>query len=943
MKPILLCILDGVGMRKEEYGNAFLQAETPNFDKLWKQYPHSYLEASGTFVGLPEGQMGNSEVGHLNIGAGRVVYQPLQFITEKIKNQTFFENEKILEIIHHVQKNHSRLQIFGLLSDGGIHSHIEHLMAVIDLCKKENMRDVYFHIFTDGRDTLTDVAQTYLEQLEQKIKETGIGKIATISGRYYAMDRDNRYDRIEKAYKAIVKGEGEQFSTYQEVIAHNYENGVTDEFIVPAVLDAEGCIKKKDGLFVFNYRPDRLRELFSALTNPKFKGFKRKFISNLKLITMMPVSSEVIHESAFSLERLDNTLGEYISNQGLKQLRIAETEKYAHVTYFFDGGEEKELEGCSRILIPSPKVASYDLSPEMRAEEITDTVLSKLEEDSYDFIVLNYANGDMLGHTGNLEATIQSIETVDVCIGKLAQKIKEKNGILVITADHGNCEIMLDENNNKITTHTTSLVPFIITKKGLILKNGILADIAPTILSLFSLKIPDEMTGHNLIQKKNKHNFRFDFILISCLFLLSLIGIYGYRLVYFYKKYHSSDIQQEVTLYQKIITGVPFATSGSGLYYNQDGYLYKGKVENNYIYYSNRYFRIVRINSDGSIVLVTDDNVTSLVWGYQNNDYRDSYIRDWLNDRGVEHTGIFYNSLDNPDLYLQNGTYCIDAVDGENITCENQVTDKVGLLSIQEYKDAFGNESYLNIGKYWWTSNPSIDGQIWYVFREGGIHSKSNTQDDYYAYGVRPVITLKPDVKFISGNGTYESPYQFTQPESTLQIGSYVTFDQSLWRVIHTTENATQMIKEDSLKIDDQTIKRIFSNNSNQYNPNDPGSLAYYLNHTYYQSLEKKELLVESLWYNGAYGEDYNYKNCYTNTVSAKVGLINIGNFYDDDVPFVTMTGIHDDLVYFVSEQGMLTTADIESEFTVRPVISLTKSVTIISGDGTKENPFVIG
>ena len=493
MKPILLCILDGVGLREEIHGNAFKQANTPNFDYLWNKYPHATLEASGEYVGLPKGQMGNSEVGHLNIGAGRVVYQPLQFITEKIKDKTFFENKELLSVINHVKKNNSRLHIFGLLSDGGIHSHIDHLLALIDLCQKENVKDVYFHIFTDGRDTLTNVALNYLNKLEKKIKETKIGSIATISGRYYAMDRDNRYDRIKLAYDAIVNGKGEEFGSYEEVIKHNYDNEITDEFIHPAVLDKSGVVKENDGLLVFNYRPDRLRELFSALTNPNFKGFDRPLVNNLKLVTMMGVSDEVVCTHAFELEKLNNTFGEYISKLGLSQLRIAETEKYAHVTYFFDGGVEKNLPNCERILIPSPHVTTYDLAPDMSAKEITESLLKELDKDKYDYIILNFANGDMLGHTGNIEATIKSVETMDTCLGKIYNKILEKNGVMVIIADHGNCEIMLDENNNKVTSHTTSLVPLIVTKENAELKEGSLKDVAPLLLSLNNIEIPKEM------------------------------------------------------------------------------------------------------------------------------------------------------------------------------------------------------------------------------------------------------------------------------------------------------------------------------------------------------------------------------------------------------------------------------------------------------------------
>ena len=346
MKPMVLCILDGCGIKEEEYGNAFKQAKKPNFDFLWEHYPHSLLEASGELVGLPKGQMGNSEVGHLNIGAGRIVYQPLQQITETIKDGSFYQNKELLEVIQHTKENHSKLHIFGLLSDGGIHSHINHLLALLDLCKKEEVKNLYLHLFLDGRDTLPRSAETYFQILETKLKELGIGKIATISGRYYAMDRDNRWERIQLAYDAMTNKKGEHFSSYQEVLEHNNEQGIDDEFVIPAILDENGMVEKNDGMMVFNFRPDRLRELFSCFTNPNFKGFERPFINNLKLVTMMTVSDEVIYKQAFQSEYLKNTLGEYVSNLGLKQLRIAETEKYAHVTYFFDGGIEKVLKNC---------------------------------------------------------------------------------------------------------------------------------------------------------------------------------------------------------------------------------------------------------------------------------------------------------------------------------------------------------------------------------------------------------------------------------------------------------------------------------------------------------------------------------------------------------------------------------------------------------------------
>lgn len=499
MKPLLLCILDGVGYRKEAYGNAFNMANKPNIDYLFNNYPHSLLKASEEEVGLPKGQMGNSEVGHMNIGAGRVVYQPLQLINKLIEDKTFFENENILEVINHVKKNNSKLHLLGLLSDGGIHSHINHLFALLDMAKQNEIKEVYVHVFLDGRDTLPSVAMKYLKQLEDKIKEINLGSIATVSGRYYSMDRDNRFDRVKKSYDAIVNNIGEHYDNCFEVISSNYKKNITDEFIVPAIVDEKGMVDDNDGLLVFNFRPDRLRELFSSLTNSDFNGFEIKKIKNLKLTTMFPVSDEVIGKHAFELEKLNNTLGEYISHLGLKQLRIAETEKYAHVTYFFNGGLAKQLENCDEVLIPSSKVATYDLKPEMSAYEITETLLSKI--DKYDFVVLNFANGDMVGHTGNMEATIKSIEVIDECLGKIMDKIKQLDGLLVLTADHGNSDVML-EDNQVITSHSMSPVPFIVTDNKYQLKDGKLADIAPTILAIMGQEIPKEMTGNVLINEK---------------------------------------------------------------------------------------------------------------------------------------------------------------------------------------------------------------------------------------------------------------------------------------------------------------------------------------------------------------------------------------------------------------------------------------------------------
>ena len=491
MKPLLLCILDGIGINKNAKGNAYKIANTPVLDDLFNKYPHSKLEASSTLVGLPEGQMGNSEVGHCNIGAGRIVYQAIQKINEEIDNGNFYKNPKILEMFEHVKKNNSKLHLMGLVSDGGVHSSLKHIQALIDLCDKNDI-EFYLHIFTDGRDTLPNSSLNYIESLDLKS-----GSIATISGRYYAMDRDNRYDRIEKAYDVITGTSDSIYSDVKQAINDNYKNNTTDEFIVPGIIDKNGIVEDEDGVILFNFRPDRLREIGSSLSNDNFAGFERKKKVNIKLLTMMPVSDEVVYNSLYNLDNLSNTLGEYLSKLGYKQLRIAETEKYAHVTYFFDGGKELDLNNCDRILINSPKVATYDLKPEMSAYEITDKLLECI--DNYDIIILNFANGDMVGHTGSLNAAIKAVETIDECVGKIYKKITKLDGTLIITADHGNCEEMIDKNNNVLTSHTTNKVPFLI-NKNLKLKDGKLADIAPTILYLLNEKIPVEMSGNILVE-----------------------------------------------------------------------------------------------------------------------------------------------------------------------------------------------------------------------------------------------------------------------------------------------------------------------------------------------------------------------------------------------------------------------------------------------------------
>ena len=497
MNKVLLCIMDGVGIREEVHGNAVKAANTPNLDKLMSMYPNSLLHASGTKVGLPEGQMGNSEVGHSNIGAGRIVYQPLELISNEIRTRKILENKELLSAIEHAKKNNSKLHLLGLLSSGGIHSHIDHLFGILDMCNKLNFKNVYIHIFTDGRDTSPVSGIEFVKDLQEKLNKLGFGKMSSISGRYYSMDRDNNWDRIKKSYDVIVNGLGDIVDPIK-YLKESYDNDITDEFIKPALLNKEGLIEDNDSLITFNFRPDRLRELFTALTNKEFNEFEHKTFNNVKLVTMMPVSETVICTNAYTHQKLDNTLGEYVSTKGVKQLRIAETEKYAHVTYFFDGGVEKNLDGCDRILIPSPKVATYDLKPEMSAYLIKDKLLEIMH--NYDMIILNFANGDMVGHTGVFDATVKAVEVVDDCVGELYNKCQELGFTLLVTADHGNSDYMLDENDNPVTTHSTSLVPFIITDTKYKVKNGKLADIAPTMLDIMGIEVPEDMSGVSLIR-----------------------------------------------------------------------------------------------------------------------------------------------------------------------------------------------------------------------------------------------------------------------------------------------------------------------------------------------------------------------------------------------------------------------------------------------------------
>lgn len=498
-KPIVLMILDGYGLREETHGNAVKLADNKVFTELWNTYPHTKLTASGQLVGLPKGQMGNSEVGHMNIGAGRIVYQPLELINKSIQDKEFFQNKEIKKVMHHVKENDSKLHLMGLVSDGGVHSHINHLLALLDMCQLEGVKDVYLHLFTDGRDVPPKSAYIYIEMVENKLKELGFGKIASISGRYYAMDRDNNFDRLIKAYDVIVNNKGQIEQSPKEYIEKSYKEEITDEFFLPAKFTEHGNVEENDGIIAFNFRKDRLRELFTAITNPDAVDMETKKFNNVKTLTMMPVVESVKAPHAFNDPELTNILGEYIEKQDLSQLRIAETEKYAHVTFFFDGGKEVDYKNEKKILIPSPKVATYDLKPEMSADEVTEKLLAELPHT--DLVILNFANGDMVGHTGVLEAAIKAVETVDKDIKRIYDKVMELGGTLIVTADHGNCEEMLDDNNNIVTSHTTNPVPFIITEKGLKLHEGKLGDIAPTILDLMNIEKPNEMTGESLIEK----------------------------------------------------------------------------------------------------------------------------------------------------------------------------------------------------------------------------------------------------------------------------------------------------------------------------------------------------------------------------------------------------------------------------------------------------------
>ncbi len=500
--PLMLIIMDGFGISKEDKNNAIKVAKTNNLDKIFSQNPFTTISACGESVGLPDGQMGNSEVGHTNIGAGRIVYQELTRITKAIKNGDFFENKAFLSAIDNVKKNDTSLHLMGLLSDGGVHSHEEHLYALLRLAKEKGVKKVYIHAFLDGRDTSPTSGIEFIKKCQKIINDIGVGKISTIMGRYYAMDRDKRFDRTQKAYEALVCGIGERCDDPYVAIKHSYDNDVTDEFIKPVILDNEGRIRKNDSIIFFNFRPDRARQLTRSLVDKSFDGFKRKdgFFS-LKFICMTNYDSTIDNvDVAFAPEDLKNTFGEYISRKGLKQLRIAETEKYAHVTFFFNGGKEKEYENEDRILVPSPKVATYDLKPSMSAYEITERVEEAITSLKYNVIILNFANCDMVGHTGDFNATVKAVETVDVCVGRIIKEILKTNGCAIITADHGNADKMYDDSGKPFTAHTLNPVPLCIVGYECSLKSGgKLADIAPTMLDILNLEKPPEMSGKSLI------------------------------------------------------------------------------------------------------------------------------------------------------------------------------------------------------------------------------------------------------------------------------------------------------------------------------------------------------------------------------------------------------------------------------------------------------------
>ncbi len=510
-KPTVLMILDGYGLNDKTNGNAVAEAKTPVMDKLMKEYPCVKGYASGMAVGLPEGQMGNSEVGHLNMGAGRIVYQELTRITKEIQDGDFFKNPALLDAVENCKKNNSDLHLYGLLSDGGVHSHNTHLYGLLELAKQNGLKNVYVHCFLDGRDTPPESGKEFVEALEEEMKKIGVGKIASVSGRYYAMDRDNNYDRIKLAYDALTKGEGNTAASASEAIQNSYQNEKTDEFVLPTVILTDGkpvtTIKDKDSIVFFNFRPDRAREITRAFCDDDFKGFDRKRL-DVKYICFSDYDPTIPNkEVAFHKISITNTFGEWLASNNMTQARIAETEKYAHVTFFFNGGVEEPNKGEDRILVNSPKdVATYDLKPQMSAYEVCDNLVEAIESEKYDVIIINFANPDMVGHTGVEAAAIKAVETVDECVGKAVEAIKSVDGTMFICADHGNAEQLVDyETGAPFTAHTTNPVPFILVNYDssyTLKEGGCLADIVPTLIETMGKKQPAEMTGKSLLIKK---------------------------------------------------------------------------------------------------------------------------------------------------------------------------------------------------------------------------------------------------------------------------------------------------------------------------------------------------------------------------------------------------------------------------------------------------------
>ena len=506
-KPYALIILDGFGKNERHEGNAIYAANTPNIDKYLANHPNSIVHASGLDVGLPDGQMGNSEVGHTNIGAGRIVYQELTRSTKSIEDGDFFENEALVKAVENCKKNDSALHLMGLLSPGGVHSHTNHLYGLLRLAKMNGIEKVHVHAFLDGRDVPPSSAVEYIKEAIEKMRDIGVGDIATVMGRYYAMDRDNRWERVSKAYDAIVCGEGEEAESAVTAVEESYNNDVTDEFVVPTVIKKDGeplgKVSENDSVVFFNFRPDRARELTRTIVDEDFSGFERDYFKTC-FVTMTQYDATMPNvEVAFKPEQLVNTFGEYISKKGLRQLRIAETEKYAHVTFFFNGGVEKPYDGEDRALINSPKVATYDLKPEMSAYEVTDEVVKRIDSGEYDVIILNFANCDMVGHTGVFDAAVKAVEAVDECLGRVIDAIERHDGVALVTADHGNADQMIDyETGEPFTAHTTNVVPLIlIGRDDLKIKSGRLADLTPTMLDLMGLEKPAEMTGESLIER----------------------------------------------------------------------------------------------------------------------------------------------------------------------------------------------------------------------------------------------------------------------------------------------------------------------------------------------------------------------------------------------------------------------------------------------------------